>query len=149
MVALLPHRQLHSLLCPAHVEDWGLDRFFSKMVPLKGNDDWMLNPDFDVSDVDGYYEIKADLPGVDKDDLDISIKGNVLTVKGERRDERKEEEKNFHHVERRFGSFCRSFSLPGEVDADAVEATYKDGVLTMKLPKAEPVKPSRVDVEVP
>ncbi|WP_246041815.1 Hsp20/alpha crystallin family protein [Desulfoglaeba alkanexedens] len=91
--------------------------------------------------------VKADLPGVDAKDLDIQIVGNVLTVSGEKKQEREEKDESYHWLERRFGSFSRSIRLPVEVKADEVEAVYKDGVLRIEIPKVESAKPKKIPVK--
>ena len=105
--------------------------------------DWM--PTVDISETEGEYLIKAELPEVRKEDVKVTVENGVLTLQGERRQEK--EEKG-HRVERSYGSFIRSFSLPESVDESAVKAEYKDGVLHLHLPKSEKVKPKAIDVKV-
>jgi HSP20 family protein len=92
--------------------------------------------------------VKADLPGIDVKGLDITIKDNVLTLKGEKKEEHEEKKECFHRIERRFGSFCRSFPLPGDVKTEGVEAVYKDGVLRLTIPKSEVSAPKKIEVQV-
>lgn len=94
-------------------------------------------PAVDVSESDGEIIVKAEIPGIESKDLDINLTGDVLTIKGEKKEEKREEGKNVHRLERTYGSFSRSFTLPCEVEAEKVEAKYKDGVLSLRLPKAE------------
>ena len=101
----------------------------------------------DVSESEDEYLIKASLPGINPEDLDINIESNVLTIKGEYKEEKESENRRYHMRERRSGNFCRSFSLPNAVDTEAVEATYEAGVLTLSLPKAEEAKPQRIEVK--
>jgi HSP20 family protein len=108
--------------------------------------DWM--PTVDISETDGEYLIKAELPEVRKEDVKVTVENGVLTLQGERRQEKDEKGKRFHRVERSYGSFVRSFSLPESVDDGAVKAEYKDGVLNLHLPKSEKVKPKAIDVKV-
>ncbi len=91
--------------------------------------------------------IKATVPGVSPDDLDISVSGDVLTIKGETKEEKKTEEVNYIRQERRFGAFRRDIQLPVAVNLDKAEATFEDGVLTLTLPKAEEVKPKKLTVQ--
>ena len=108
--------------------------------------DWM--PTVDISETEGEYLIKAELPEVRKEDVKVTVENGVLTLQGERRQEKEEKGKKFHRVERSYGSFIRSFSLPESVDESAVKAVYKDGVLHLHLPKSEKVKPKAIDVKV-
>lgn len=100
----------------------------------------------DVAEDDSDYIVKASMPGVDPDQVEITLTDNVLTIKGETKSEQDTEEKNYHVRERRFGSFMRSVTLPMPVDADKVEASHENGVLTLRLPKTEAVKPKRISV---
>lgn len=108
--------------------------------------DWM--PTVDISETDGEYLIKAELPEVKKDDVKVTVENGVLTIQGERRQEKEEKGKKYHRVERSYGTFVRSFTLPESVDEGAVKAEYKDGVLNLHLPKTEKVKPKSIDVKV-
>ena len=108
--------------------------------------DWM--PTVDISETEGEYLIKAELPEVRKDDVKVTVENGVLTLQGERRQEKEEKGKRFHRVERSYGSFVRSFTLPESVDESSVKAEYKDGVLNLHLPKSEKVKPKAIDVKV-
>lgn len=101
----------------------------------------------DVTENDDTFTVKAAVPGMNPDDLDITISDNVLTIKGETRSEESREEEKVHLRERRFGSFMRSISLPTPVESDNVNATYENGVLTLSIPKAEAVKPKRISVK--
>lgn len=103
-------------------------------------------PAVDVYERDQALILKAELPGFSKDDVQVDIKDNVLTLKGERKREQDVKEEQYHRVERMFGAFQRSFVLPALVDADKAEATFKDGVLELKLPKAEEAKPKRIGI---
>ncbi len=108
--------------------------------------DWM--PTVDISETEGEYLIKAELPEVRKEDVKVTVENGVLTLQGERRQEKEEKGKRFHRVERSYGSFVRSFTLPESVDESGVKAEYKDGVLNLHLPKSEKVKPKAIDVKV-
>lgn len=108
--------------------------------------DW--TPTVDISETDGEYLIKAELPEVKKEDVKVTVENGVLTLQGERRQEKEEKGKKFHRVERSYGSFVRSFALPESVDDSAVKAEYKDGVLNLHLPKSEKVKPKAIEVKV-
>ncbi|MFE8070436.1 Hsp20/alpha crystallin family protein [Marinobacteraceae bacterium S3BR75-40.1] len=108
--------------------------------------DWA--PAVDISEDKEAFYIHAELPGVKKDDIKVNVQDGVLTLQGERRDERDVEEEKRHRIERFYGSFARSFTLPENVDEEGVEAQYKDGVLNLKLKKTEKSKPRSIDVKV-
>ena len=107
---------------------------------------WM--PTVDISETENGYEIRAELPGIQEDDVNVSVTDNVLTVKGEKRQEKETEGKNYHRVERRYGGFQRSFTLPKHIETDAIKAEFKDGVLTLRIPKAEVAKPTEIPITV-
>lgn len=110
-----------------------------------GSSGFMLSPKVDVCQTDDGWEITAELPGVDQDDIDLRLDGDMLTISGEKRDERKDDKNRF--VERSYGSFTRSFQLPFTPDPDKVTADCDRGVLTIKLPKAaEQDKSRRISV---
>jgi HSP20 family protein len=100
----------------------------------------------DVSETEDSYIVRASIPGIDPEDLNITINNNVLTIQGETSEEEEEEDERYHVRERRFGVFVRSVVLPSPVDRENVEATYEDGVLTLRLPKSEENKPRRISV---
>ncbi len=108
-------------------------------------EDWM--PAVDVSETGDKITIKAEVPGMEAKDIEISMVGDTLTIKGEKKLEREEKEENYHTVERSHGSFTRAMKLPATVDADKVEASYKNGVLTVVLPKKEEVKPKAIEIK--
>jgi HSP20 family protein len=92
--------------------------------------------------------IKAEVPGIDEKDLEVKIENNVLTLSGEKKEERKEEKKNYVFSERKFGSFSRSISLPESIKTDKVKATFKKGVLNIEIPKDEKAEPKKIAIEV-
>ena len=92
--------------------------------------------------------LKLEVPGIRREDLDIRVEGRILTVKGERKFEAEEKEENFHRIERRYGSFVRSFTLPSTVDTDNVAATSQDGVLSISLAKKPEAKPKQIEVKI-
>ena len=105
-------------------------------------------PSVDIAETDNEVVVTAELPGVKQDDVDITITDDVLTLKGEKKEEKEVKEKNYHRIERSYGSFQRSVSLPAGVQADKVKATYKDGVLHITVPKAEEAKPKQIKINV-
>ena len=100
----------------------------------------------DVAETEDNFVVKASLPGINPDDLEITYNNNLLTIKGEIKEEKDVDEQRYHLRERRYGSFRRSLSLPTSVKPDAIEASYEAGVLTLHLPKAEEAKPKRIPV---
>jgi HSP20 family protein len=104
------------------------------------------NPSVDIFENDSDVVIKAELPGLNAKDIDIKLENNVLTIRGERHFEKEAKEENYHRIEREYGSFSRSFSLPVTVNGDKVTAEYKDGVLNIVLPKKEEVKPKPIKI---
>jgi HSP20 family protein len=105
-------------------------------------------PSLDVSETKDKVVVKAEAPGIDPKEMDISLSGGVLTIKGEKKKEREEKDENYHLVERSYGSFSRSVRLPAEVQEDKIKAQYKDGVLTITLPKTEQAKERAIKIEV-
>ncbi len=105
-------------------------------------------PAVDIYETENELVLKADLPDVNENDLDIRIESNILTIKGERKFEEKAKEDNYLRVERTYGSFSRSFSLPSTVDNGSIKADYKNGVLTVELPKRAESKPRQVKINV-
>ena len=105
-------------------------------------------PTVDISEDEHGYHIKAELPEVKKEDVHVTVESGVLTIRGERRFEKEETTRKYHRVERSYGSFLRSFSIPDDSDPAAVSAEYKDGVLAIVLPKSEEKKPKRIEVSV-
>ena len=103
-------------------------------------------PAMDLVESDEHLILRADLPGLDKDDVNIEIKDGVLTVSGERKTEHEEKSEGFYRVERAFGSFSRSLSLPDGIDAERVSADFDKGVLEVRIPKPEERKPHRVAI---
>jgi len=130
----------------------GLNRFFNdaqlRRPEVNGPffADWA--PAVDIQETDKEYLIKAELPEVKKEDVKVEVVDGVLTIGGERTQEKQEKGKKFHKVERLYGTFVRQFALPTEVDAAKVQAEYKDGMLNVHLPKTAAAKPKTVEVRV-
>jgi HSP20 family protein len=104
-------------------------------------------PSLDVSETEKAVEVKLDVPGVTAKEIDIKLNGNLLTVSGERKEEEEKKGKTFHRIERRYGSFSRSITLPCKVQEDEVAAEYHDGVLSITLPKSEEAKSKKITVK--
>jgi HSP20 family protein len=107
--------------------------------------EWM--PALDVAETEEEVIVKAEVPGMDVKDIDITLTDGLLTIRGERKLENEDKKENYHRLERQFGSFSRSLKVGAEVKAEAIEADYKDGVLTVTLPKDEEQKPKKIDVK--
>ena len=105
-------------------------------------------PLVDITEDDKEYLIKAELPEVKKDEVKVTVENGVLTLSGERKFEKEENNKRYHRVERAYGSFTRSFTVPDDADDSKVSAEFKDGVLTVRLAKSEKARPKSIDVKV-
>ena len=108
--------------------------------------DWM--PSADISETETAYLIKAEIPGVKKEDVKVTIQDGMLTIQGERKMEKEEKDKKFHRIERSYGSFMRSFRVPDDADESAVKAEFKDGMLNVTLNKSAKAKPKSINVSV-
>lgn len=117
----------------------------TRRQPVEGG---VWTPPIEVYEEDDKYHVKAELPGLNKDDIDISIAKNVLTIKGERKAEKETKENDYYYCERYYGNFMRSISLPGAVNVNDISASYKDGVLEIELPKAEEEKEKKISIKV-
>ncbi|HEX5544358.1 MAG TPA: Hsp20/alpha crystallin family protein [Nitrospira sp.] len=130
-----------------------LNRMFARPAVSRTNGketmivaDWA--PSVDISETEGEYQIKAEIPDVKKEDVKVTLEDGVLTIQGERKHEKEEKGKKFHRIERSYGSFVRTFSLPDVIDEEKVKAEFKDGVLNLHLPKSEKAKPKAIEVKV-
>jgi len=109
------------------------------------NAEWA--PAFDILENEKEYVITAELPGMDIKDVDITLSEGVLSVKGEKKQEKEDKGEDYHMIERHYGSFHRSFRLPGRVETDKIDANYKDGLLKLTLPKAEGSETTKIKVK--
>lgn len=129
-----------------------LNRMFARPATRTNGKETMVvadwTPTVDISETDGEYQIKAEIPDVKKEDVKVTLEDGVLTIQGERKQEKEEKGKKYHRVERSYGSFVRSFSLPDLIDEEKVKAEFKDGVLNLHLPKSEKAKPKAIEVKV-
>jgi len=126
-----------------------LANLFENFAEGTGKDQLMAGsfvPPVDIYEDEHNLVLKLEIPGVSEADLDIQVENNTLTVKGERKFEKEEKEENFHRVERRYGSFLRTFRLPNTVDTETVEANYEKGVLRINLAKKAEAKPKQIKV---
>jgi HSP20 family protein len=127
-----------------------MNRLFQDFAP-RGEQELMAGnfvPAVDIYEDEQGITVKAELPGLDPKDVDVRVENNVLTIRGERKFEKEEKEENFHRIERRYGSFVRSFTLPTSVDTDNVKADYENGVLKIQLAKRAEAKPKQIKVNV-
>ena len=116
-----------------------------------GEEDWALGawaPAVDIYEKDGNIVLKAELPGLDPKDVEVRVENNILTLRGERKLDEEVQKDNYHRVERSYGNFTRSFTLPNVVDTEKIKAEFKDGVLRMTLPKKEEAKPKQISISV-
>ena len=123
------------------------DSFFQRGVRRTDDDaEWL--PSLDVAETKDEIVVKAEVPGMDPKDIDISLSDGLLTIKGEKKQEREEKEEDYHLVERSYGTFTRSIRLPKEVRRDKISASYKNGVLKVTLPKSEEAKQKEIKIKV-
>lgn len=122
-----------------------LERVFNQPV-TRWNNQWSVS--LDVAENEDGYIVKASLPGIKADDVELTLEDNVLTVKGETKSDETIDEAQYHVRERRYGSFSRSIRFPVLVKSEGVQANFEDGVLTLNVPKAEEVKPKRIEIKV-
>src|ERR671922_1382482 len=130
-----------------------MNRMFNDTYGARSQEDHMLSrgtwvPPVDIYEVDGELVLKAELPDMRREDVDVSVENSTLTIRGERKLDNEIKQENFHRVERAYGSFVRTFSLPPTVDSGRIDAEYKNGVLTVKLPMREEAKARQIDVRV-
>src|SRR3954454_20204052 len=127
-----------------------VNRLFTGSMPRTFDDEGIArgawNPSVDIYDNKEQIVLEAELPGMKREDFDLSVENNVITLRGQRQFEKKDDSDNYHRVERAYGSFTRSFTLPNTVSAEGANAEYKNGVLRVSLPKREETKARRIEV---
>ncbi len=131
----------------------GMNRLFEEILPTSGKKQEELHegtfyPAVDIYEEDNGITLKAELPGMKKEDVHVEMNDGVITLKGERKMETDEKKNNYRRIERDYGSFHRSFTLPDTVDRDKIKAHYKEGILELTLPRAEEPKLKSIPVEV-
>lgn len=128
------------------------DLFGDALETFLGGVEWTAAENFvpavDVKETDKEYMIEAELPGIKKEDVHIEVKDHVLTLRGERKFENEEKKEDYTRIERSYGTFLRTFGLPEHVAETGIEAAYKDGILTIRLPKGEAPKPKEIEVKL-
>ncbi|UCF72634.1 MAG: Hsp20/alpha crystallin family protein [Deltaproteobacteria bacterium] len=145
MLQLVPRRESFLSLIP---ELDLFDRFFNDLsLPSFFGEEKLLVPAFDISETEKEYVITGEIPGMDVKDLDVTLLDGVLTVKGEKNQKKEDKDENYHRVERSYGSFQRNFRIPEKVETDKLDATYKDGILKLTLPKAEVNEVKKIEVK--
>lgn len=130
-----------------------LNRFFGRAPSTSRSDVGMLaesdwNPTVDISETETEYLIKADIPGVKKEDVKVTVQDGMVTIRGERKQEKEEKGKKFHRIERTYGNFMRSFRMPDDANESGVSAEFKDGMLNVTLKKSATAKPKSIEVAV-
>ncbi len=128
---------------PARFSDW-IDEFFDEAFNMTSGS---FTPGMNVYETDEAFELTLELPGMKKDDIEISIENNVLNISGERKATREEDGRIYHRIESRFGTFSRNLPLPNNVNEDNIEANYDNGVLTVNIPKTEQRTGKKIDVK--
>jgi HSP20 family protein len=121
------------------------ESFFNDMQGEEvSNRGWV--PPVDIQEIEEGYRLQAELPGLTKEDLQITLENNVLRLTGERKFEREARKESFHRIERTYGSFSRAFALPSQVNPEGVQASFENGILTLTVPKAEQAKPRKIAI---
>jgi HSP20 family protein len=145
MLQLVPRRSNWLSLMP---EIDLFDRMFSDWtLPGLWSEEKVVVPAFDISETEKDYVISGEIPGIDPKDLEVTLTDGILSIKGEKKHESEEKQENYHRVERHYGSFERSFRLPDNINRDELDASYKDGVLRLTLPKSEGSEVKKIEVK--
>ncbi len=147
MFEMVPYNNFRSLGRLRRDFDDLFERFFGDMGLPEFYKSEVFVPSVDVKETEDAVEITAEVPGMKPEDIEVTLTGDILTLKGEKKEEHEEKKGGYHYTERKFGSFQRSFRLPVEVDRGKLEATHKDGVLKVVLPKVEKAKPTTIEVK--
>lgn len=149
-MAIVKWRPMREMVSIQDEMNWLFDRFFSRDI-LDGEEfiypaQW--SPSVDISESKDEFVLSAELPGMSKDDIQVTYVDSSLKIEGERRQEKEQKNVNVHRVERDHGKFCRSFQLPTAIQPNKISADFKDGILTIRLPKAEEDRPKAIDVKI-
>ena len=151
MFDLMPHRRRlgKEIVSFKDEMDHLFNRFFGSDFPITrrlfGEGEWA--PRVDISESKGEINVKAEIPGCEAKDIDVKLDGRMLTICGEKKQTKEEKDENFHHTERVYGSFCRVLELPGEVDQEKIDATYKEGVLKMVFKKIRETETKKIEIK--
>ena len=144
LVRWSPFRELHSI---QNEMNRLIESYFTNGGREIGVSAFEWEPVCNLKENDESYTLEAELPGLKKEDIKISLKDGILTVSGERKEEKEKKDKHSHIVERQYGSFCRLFTLPEKVSEDKIDASYKDGILKVLLPKTEEAKIKEIAIK--
>lgn len=147
MFGLIPWRERKELDTFKREIDRIFDRFLSWSPFEREVSELAWYPSVDVSETPTDVIVKAEIPGVDPKDIEVTICGDSLTIKGERKKEEEQKDENYHRIERSYGAFARTLKLPVEVDQDKAEAIYKDGILKLTLPKIKPEPAKKIEIK--
>ena len=145
MFEMIPWRARKELEALRREMDRLWEGFFGERV-FEPVEKW--SPALDLAETKDNLVVTAELPGIDPKDISIDLSGDILTVRGEKKQEKEEKEENYHLIERRYGSFTRSIRLPVKIDEEKIKASYKNGVLKIVLPKSEEVKKKEIKIKV-
>ena len=134
------------------LRDWGffpsrLERLFAELEEPWGSRRDVWGPAVDIAETDDHYTVTVELPGAKKEDVAVDVEDGQLTIRGEKKSDREEKKEHRRYVERRFGSFSRSFSLPPNADPERLDAKFADGVLTLRIAKSEAAKPKTIAIK--
>jgi HSP20 family protein len=149
MTTSLSTKGPHQLFRPFQALRDEFDQIFGRLA-TDWDGKWLtseFSPACDLSETADAYQVRLDVPGIKPEDITVQVTGDSLRISGERKEEKEEEEKTYHRIERRSGSFCESLQLPGAVNEEKVQAEFHDGVLTVTLPKSEATKTRTVKVK--
>jgi HSP20 family protein len=141
------HREIDRIFDSAF-RDFGLSPFGSERSIFPGSIDEILKPTVDIGATDDAYTISVEIPGVDEKDVRLELSGSALTIRGEKRQEKEDKNKNFYRVERAYGAFQRVLSLPEDVDQDDIRATFRKGILTITVPRKAALKADVRRIEI-
>lgn len=142
-----PFGDLESWITPWEGGLFPRRRFFDDMLRDFGGSRRNFVPAVELSENDESYTITVELPGVKKDDVQVDLREGMLVVQGEKRSEREEKKERGRYLERTYGSFCRTFALPSDADSERLKAAFKDGVLTIQVPRSEASKPRQIAIQ--
>lgn len=145
-MVLVRWRPFRDLINVQNEIDRAFDEFFGRSASEVDGGLW--SPAVDMSEDNDNVYVSVEVPGMTKDSVKITLQDNLLTIRGEKKQETEQKGKNYHRMERSYGSFTRSFSLPTAIQADKIKASYKDGLLNITLPKAEEVKSKEIPVAI-
>ncbi|MRR17196.1 MAG: Hsp20/alpha crystallin family protein [Deltaproteobacteria bacterium] len=147
----LVRSEMHPMMTLRNFDKWFddiLPRPFTPFFPrLRGMEEELM-PEVDIFEANGDLVLKAELPGMKKEDIEVTLTDGMITISGEKKKEDEVKKKDYYKLERSYGSFCRSFSLPAEVKGDQVKSTFKDGILEVRMPKSEEAKSKEVKVKI-